>query len=329
MNLKFPNNKKFIFTIIDDTDDAELEKIKPVYDILYNAGLRTTKTIWVYPVRDLKYSKGDSLQNKNYLDFVKELISRGFEIGLHNVGSGNYERNEIVNGLEEYKQLLGDYPNIHVNHSYNKDNIYCGPKRFSFPFNVIVKNLYSKYSQFEGDIPTSNFFWGDIHKKIIKYSRNYEIDDINTLKVNPFMPYRDKAYEKYCNYWYSSTFAPNQWVFNKIVTKKNIDRLESEGGVCILYTHLGYYFKNGVVDEGFTKMIEYIRSKKTCLFLTVSETLDFIKSNRSKINQNEEIKKIDKFLLEFHSLKTRIKYRFMDRIDDFHFKKSDLYKEKQ
>ena len=124
MNLKFPNNKKFIFTIIDDTDDAELEKIKPVYDILYNAGLRTTKTIWVYPVRDLKYSKGDSLQNKNYLDFVKELISRGFEIGLHNVGSGNYERNEIVNGLEEYKQLLGDYPNIHVNHSYNKDNIY-------------------------------------------------------------------------------------------------------------------------------------------------------------------------------------------------------------
>ena len=215
---------KFRFSIIDDTDDSTLENIKPVYDFLHNKKIYITKTVWVYPPRDKQY-KGDSLQRLKYLNYIRELKEKGFEIALHNVGSGDYTRNEIKNGIEEFKDKLGFYPKIHINHSYNKDNIYCGPKRFSFPFNVIVKNLYSKYSQFEGDIPTSNFFWGDIHKKIIKYSRNYEIDDINTLKVNPFMPYRDKAYEKYCNYWYSTTFAPNQWVFNKIVTKKIFSRV--------------------------------------------------------------------------------------------------------
>ena len=59
--IKFPNGKKFIFTIVDDTDDAFCDKIKPVYDILYKNGLRTTKTVWVKPVRDSKFSKGDSL----------------------------------------------------------------------------------------------------------------------------------------------------------------------------------------------------------------------------------------------------------------------------
>ena len=58
---------------------------------------------------------------------------------------------------------------------------------------------------------------------------------------------------EFCNYWYSSTFAPNQWMFNHIVTKESIDRLEKEGGICILYTHLGYYHKNGKVDEGFQR----------------------------------------------------------------------------
>ena len=34
-----------------------------------------------------------------------------------------------------------------------------------------------------------------------------------------------------------------------------------------------------------------------------------------------------KIILEFNSLKTRIKYRFLKKIDDYHFKKSDQYNE--
>jgi len=325
--IKLPGNKKFIFTIIDDTDDSYVPHIEEVYDVLYKNGLRTTKTLWVYPVRDPERSKGECLQDEKYKEFVLDLQRKGFELGLHNVGSGDYSREEIIKGLAEYEEILGEKPNIHVNHSYNPDNIYCGPKRFSFPFNLIVKYLYSNYSNFSGEIKSSKNYWADIHKRIIKYSRNYEIDDINTIKRNKYMPYKDKKYEAYCNYWYSSTFAPNQWMFNYMVTEESIDRLEIEGGICILYTHLGYYHKNGKVDEGFKKMISYIGKKETGLFIPVSEVLDLLQERKKEKNIPEYLPAFKKILLEYNSLKTRIKYRFFKKIDDYHFKQSDEYNE--
>ena len=141
--LKLPKNKKFIFTIIDDTDDSFCPKINEVYDILYKNGLKTTKTVWVYPVRDIDKSKGECLQNKDYKNFVLDIKNKGFEIGLHNVGSGEYHREEIIRGLDEYEKILGKKPSVHVNHSYNPDNIYCGPKRFSFPFNAFYRCFLS------------------------------------------------------------------------------------------------------------------------------------------------------------------------------------------
>ncbi len=35
MNLKWPLNKDFAFTIIDDTDNSTVQNIKPIYDFLY------------------------------------------------------------------------------------------------------------------------------------------------------------------------------------------------------------------------------------------------------------------------------------------------------
>ncbi len=325
--IKFPNGKKFIFTIVDDTDDAFCDKIKPVYDILYKNGLRTTKTVWVKPVRDPKFSKGDSLENPDYLDFILDIKKKGFEIALHNVGSGDYKRSEILDGLNQYKEILGQNPGLHINHSYNPDNIYCGSKRFSFPLNMIVKKMYSQYNAFYGEVKNSKYFWGDFHKKLIKYSRNYEIDDINTLKRNPYMPYSDKQYEDYCNQWYSSTFASNQWMFKKMVNKKSIDRLEKEGGVCILYTHLGYYFKKGKVDPHFKQAIEYLGQKKNACFMPVTEVLNLLQENKIKNNIPEYMPFWFKKRIELHSLITRIKYRYIIKKDDYHFKQSYDYKD--
>lgn len=321
-NYSFPNDKKFAFTIIDDTDDAFLKGISKIYDILYQNGLKTTKTVWVYPPRDITESKGDSLQNPEYLAFIRKILDQGFEIGLHNAGSGDYKRDEIIEGLDFFNEKLGFYPQLHINHSYNKDNVYSGSKRFTFPLNLIVKKLYSKYDTFYGDVPSSEFFWGDLHKKHIKYARNFEIDNINTIKVVPDMPYREKRFDEYANYWFASTFSPNQWVFNHIVNKKSIDRLEAEGGICILYTHLGYYTPYGKVDNGFREMIEYI-GKKEGWFVPVSDILDFLL--RQNDNSGKYLPLFSQKRIELHSLLTRIKYRYLRKIDDFHFKNSDGY----
>ena len=44
----WPDGKAFAFTIFDDTDNATLETVAPVYDLLRDLGLRTTKSVWTH-----------------------------------------------------------------------------------------------------------------------------------------------------------------------------------------------------------------------------------------------------------------------------------------
>ena len=50
----FPNEKKFAFTIFDDTDLATVQNVKPIYDLLYQLGIITTKSVWVFPTSNEK-----------------------------------------------------------------------------------------------------------------------------------------------------------------------------------------------------------------------------------------------------------------------------------
>src|SRR5437764_7164009 len=79
----FPGGKRFAFSILDDTDDATLRNVKPVYDLLRAHGLRTTKTVWPLdcPEGSRHFFAAETLQNKPYRDFVHELVEAGFELG--------------------------------------------------------------------------------------------------------------------------------------------------------------------------------------------------------------------------------------------------------
>ena len=45
--IHWPNNKKFAFTIFDDTDGANLKDNQLVYDYLNELNFKTTKSVWV------------------------------------------------------------------------------------------------------------------------------------------------------------------------------------------------------------------------------------------------------------------------------------------
>ena len=315
----------FYFSIVDDTDDATLENIKPVYDFLYEKGILITKTIWVYPPRD-KPSSGDCLQRPEYVEFIKDLHRKGFEIALHNVGSGDYTRDEILEGLEEFKDKLGFYPKIHINHSYNKDSIYGGTKRFNWPFNKIVNAMYPQYAgEFQGEIEGSAYFWGDVHKEMITYNRNHEFRNLNTLAVDPKTPYLDPKRSRFSNYWFSSSFAPNQLVFNHLVSRKNVDKLVSQGGTAIVFTHFGYFYKDGQLDQGFVEAIDYLTNQKDGNYMPVSQLLD-LRAEERRLKGKAPYPTISwfyKFRLELLHLLTRVYYRKFNKIDDYAFKDLD------
>src|SRR5213594_450362 len=122
--MQFPDQRRFAFTILDDTDDSTLENVAPVYETLRKYGFRTTKTIWPMdcPEGSRHYYAADSLQRPEYLEFVRGRAQDGFEIALHGATMESSERERTMSGLAFIERELGIRPRLHVNHAENRDN---------------------------------------------------------------------------------------------------------------------------------------------------------------------------------------------------------------
>ena len=46
LKIEWPNGHDFAFTVFDDTDNATLHNVRPVYKFLLDLGLIMTKSVW-------------------------------------------------------------------------------------------------------------------------------------------------------------------------------------------------------------------------------------------------------------------------------------------
>ena len=98
----WPQNKKFAFTVFDDTDASTVQNVAPVYDFLYDLGLLTTKSVWTNLGEQAPMVVGgDTCMNPEYLEWLKSLQSRGFEIAWHNATFHSSTREDTAIGLEK------------------------------------------------------------------------------------------------------------------------------------------------------------------------------------------------------------------------------------
>lgn len=271
----WPDNKKFAFTIIDDTDGGFVGNTEPVYSLLAGCGMRTTKTVWVYPPRDR--FQGGCLMDADYREFIEGLQREGFEIALHGVGSGAFVRDEIRAGLELFREIVGGYPKIHINHAENPDNIYWGEERHKPLVRAAIRGAYGDGRRYYGSERASEHFWGDMCKEHVKYIRNHVFSDINTLGADPHMPYRVKAKDEFSNYWFSASDGYTAKGFSSLISPENVERLEREGGACIVYTHFscGFVDGRGRLDSEFERNLRYL-SGKGGWFVPAGELLDYM-----------------------------------------------------
>jgi len=279
---RFPNNKRFAFTIFDDTDFCTVENVLPVYRFLTEIGFKTTKSVWpLGPVADAPIN-GVSLQNRRYLRFILWLQSEGFEIGLHNVQDNDAVREITERGLGEFKTLVGHNPRTHSNHAGNRDCIYWGDSRLKGPTLRLGYNLatrYSRYNYFKGHVQDSSHFWGDLCRERIDYVRNFVFDEINLDRINPTLPYHDPG-KSFVNFWFSSSEGGDVDSFCKILGEANQDRLEAEEGICIIYTHFAKGFsKDGLLHEDFARLMRRL-AKMNGWFVPVSMLLDHLRFSR-------------------------------------------------
>ena len=310
-DVNWPAGAKFAFTIFDDTDNSTVTNTKPVYDYLYEKRILTTKSVWCFPPRG-DYG-GQSLQEPDYLKWVENLQSQGFEIGLHNVGDGVFTRDEIIRGLKEFEQKIGNAPKIHCNHVSNPDNLYWWDRRFVWPFSALYRFAYwlKKRSPVPagGDNPTSELFWGDVAQKKIKYVRNLTFCQINTLACDPRMPWGDPN-KPYVNFWFSSSDGHNVNLFNDLLAPGNLDKLEKERGACIVYTHFasGFVDDYGRLDPKFKRRIDDLSSRGGW-FVPCGELLDYLQAQEGRVKAGYWYRLSKNLIWAFGRVRKYVRYR--------------------
>jgi hypothetical protein len=278
----WPAGKSFAFTIFDDTDCTFPGNFERVYDLLRDNGLRTTKSVWPLRGSGTPLIPGATCEDLVYLRHVLELQRDGFEIGFHGTTYHSVDRAQIALGLDRFRELFGRYPRTMANHSGLAENLYWGAARVSGAYKraynmlTLGRNRMASFGHCEG----SQYFWGDLCRDRIEYVRNFVGPNINTLAAFPKMPYHDRQ-RPYVNQWFSSAEGSGLGSFVRTISEENQDRLEAEGGACIMYTHVagGFQDRCGHVNERFTYLIRRL-SRKNGWFVPVSTLLDYVRQQR-------------------------------------------------
>jgi hypothetical protein len=292
--VEWPDGKAFAFTIVDDTDMSTLENVRPIYDYLWELNLLTTKTVWILPTNnpEVPVNLGHTLRDSAYAVFVTDLQQKGYEIALHGARGGDSKRPETVTALEEYKETFGDYPNIHINHYLNKDDVYWGADKLSIGLFRELYRLAGNTTEFSGDDSESEYFWGDLLSKHISYVVNFSFFEINLLNVNPAMPYHNPD-KPYVNYWFHTSDGGLPESFNNLLKKENLDRLEAEGGACIVYTHFGKeFYKDGSINEQTRRRLKDVAFRNGW-FVPAGQILDYLRKqhpDREQLSFREQVR---------------------------------------
>jgi hypothetical protein len=276
---QWPNGKRFAFTIIDDTDGATVGNVGAVYDLLYDRGILTTKTVWPLSFRRSPRYGGGTLEDPEYRAWVLDLQEKGFEIASHGATDHSSPRGDTEKALDHFREVLGSNPRIHVNHRGQAESMYWGDMRVDGLSRVAYRAVHAalrRDAQYFGHVEDSEYFWGDLCYDRITYVRNYTFSDVNTLKKSPLMPYHDSR-RPYVRYWFSASEAPAGDDFCRLLDEANQDRLVAEGGACLVYTHFAYGFsEDGRLDRRFEELVTRL-SELPGWFVPASTLLDFLR----------------------------------------------------
>jgi hypothetical protein len=278
--VRWPDNRAFAFTIFDDPDGQTADAGERVYGFLGDLGFRTTRGVWPGAPRRAPNSGGETCDNVRYRRHTLALQRAGFEVGYHNTTRHSSTRPETEQGLDTFREYFGHDPVAMANH-YNAEAIYWGPARLATPMRHVynISTAGRTARRHFGECEGSEVFWGDLCRERIRYCRNFVYRQINTLAVCPWMPYHDPL-KPFVKAWYASSEGSYCASFVDTLSERNQDRLEAEGGACIMYAHFGHGFVHrDTIDRRFRELMMRL-SRKNGWFVPVSTLLDHLQSVR-------------------------------------------------
>ncbi len=292
------------FCITDDTDTADLESVRIVYDFMDSLGLRATKTVWVFPPEEpsgipalpASITRGVTLADPAYLNYCRTLASRGVEIALHGATAGN-NRRELIQ--RAFAMMDANFPpaSTYICHAKNADNPYWQEKAVARGPLALALRLYARGHHCSGEDPASPYFWGDLCRQRLRYIRLLRTRRINTLAANPSMPYFERE-KPLVPGWFSATKRS----FREATSVEALDDLERDWGVCVLYQYMCRHVDNstGRVLAAFAAGAQRLAARERVWMDTTTRLLDrlrliqgvFLASRANElvlVNTNDEV----------------------------------------
>jgi hypothetical protein len=279
--VEWPDGRAFAFTVFDDTDLATVENVGPVYALLRDLGLRTTKSVWASAGESVPHIGGATCEDPAYRAWTVELQAAGFEIGSHGAAPTTTSREAVARSLDRFRAIYGHDPKILANHSGCRESIYWGEDRVGgisrLAYNVMTR--FQRRGLFRGHDDGDPLFWGDLCRERVGYVRNFTYADINTLAACPPMPYHDPE-RPYVRAWFASSEGANVEAFNRCIGEAEQDRLEAERGACIMYTHFASGFSSdGELNPRFQDLMQRLAARNGW-FVPVTTLLDYLVERR-------------------------------------------------
>jgi len=281
--IRWPDGKRFALTVFDDPDSQPLDESRMIYGFLRELGFRTTIGVWPSGPYRQGNSRSESCANPLYREHVRQLQKAGFEIGFHGAALSTSTREKTREALDLFREYFGASPSTMSNHFDNDEGIYFGAARLSGLRRLLYQlaTAHQRPKRYSGHLPGDPLFWGDLCQERIRYCRNFVFTDINTLRRCPEMPYYDPR-RPYVRAWYASSEGADAGKFLATLADANLDRLEREGGACIMYTHFGKgYVQGGSLTPAFRDVMQRL-SRRNGWFVPVSTILDHIVAQRGE-----------------------------------------------
>jgi hypothetical protein len=282
----FTEGKKFAFTLLNECPTVPLATVRPVFALLDSLGLQITQIVSSFAS---PRGEGCSLDDAEFRDFVIELRDKGYEIGWSGASSESNERERTIEGLERFREVVGHYPRVYINHAAKRENLYWGNGRIDQPLlkAVIHRTAPRPPGYFQGHVEGSPFWWGDVCRQRLDYVLNLAFDDVNLTRINPSMPYHDPT-RPLVRYWFSASDARDCSEFNQLLRPDRQDKLEREGGCCVVATHLSRGFvRNQQIERLARKRLESLAARDGW-FVPVSKILDHLRGDEDTVLPSDE-----------------------------------------
>ena len=279
--VEWPDGRAFAFTVFDDTDNATVENVGSVYSLLRDLGFRTTKSVWAAAGDGVPRIGGATCDDPGYRDWTLGLQAAGFEIGSHGATPTTSPRDVVGRSLARFREIYGHDPGALANHSGCRESIYWGEDRVGgssrLAYNLMTG--FRRRALFRGHREGDPLFWGDLCRERVRYVRNFTYRDINTLAACPVMPYNDPD-RPYVRAWFASSEGANVDGFNGCLAETEQERLEAEGGACIMYTHFASgFWSAGELNSRFRELMQRLASRNGW-FVPVTTLLDYLVQHR-------------------------------------------------